>query len=174
MVRMALPMLAAMLVAAPVIDVAPARAESEMARKAVDEYMDLESKGKTRSVKALEDVRNKYRLRRNVDGRVQLKSSRGEWWSVRLDMEVPGAILLRDPNGSIYAVQTETVQQVDLSDDYICLLMFADGGWEKQMSPIEYAGEDGKTQQLKLDEKEFREVIGILKEAGDEMEEGDS
>jgi hypothetical protein len=64
--------------------------------------------------------------------------------------QVPGAILLRDPSGSIYAVQTETVQQVDLSDDYICLLMFADGGWEKQMSPIEYAGEDGKTQQLKV------------------------
>jgi hypothetical protein len=87
---MTLPMLAAMLVAAPVFDVPPARAESEMARKAVDEYMDLESKGKTRSVKALEDVRNKYRLRRNIDGRVQLKSSRGEWWSVRLDMEVRG------------------------------------------------------------------------------------
>jgi hypothetical protein len=67
--------------------------------------------------------------------------------------QVPGALLLRDPSGNVFAVQTETVQQIDLSDDLVCLLMFADGAWEGQMAPIEFAGDDGKVKQLKLNDK---------------------
>ena len=86
---------AAALVAAPAMallgDARPAWAdESEVSRKAVDEYADLESKGKNNNIKTLEDFRNKYKIRRTIDGRVQLKSSKGDWWSVRLDMEVSG------------------------------------------------------------------------------------
>lgn len=29
-----------------------------------------------------------YRIRRTMDGRVQVRSTKGDWWSVRLDMEV--------------------------------------------------------------------------------------
>ncbi len=85
--------IAATLLVAPIslLDAPPALAdESEVSRKAVDEYSDLESKGKTKSSKALDDFRAKYRIKRTVDGRVQLKSTKGEWWSVRLDMEVRG------------------------------------------------------------------------------------
>lgn len=48
---------------------------------------ELESKGRL-TQRALDDFRNKYKFKRSVDGRVSLKSSRGEWHSVRLDMEV--------------------------------------------------------------------------------------
>uniref|UniRef100_A0A7R9V095 Uncharacterized protein n=1 Tax=Chlamydomonas euryale TaxID=1486919 RepID=A0A7R9V095_9CHLO len=167
-------MLSAALVGGPLavdaVSPAPAAAEAEASRRAVDEYLEMESRGQTGSVKELQAIRSKYRFRRTADGRVELRSSRGDWWSVRLDMEVPGAMLLRDPSGKVFAVQTDTVQQIDLSEDLICLMMFADGNWEAQMAPIEYA-DGGKIKQLKLDEKEFREVIGILNEAGEALSE---
>lgn len=62
--------------------------------------------------KPLEDFRTKYRMRRMADGRLQLRSSKGDWYQCRLDMEVPGSMLLRDPKGNIYAIQTEALQQV--------------------------------------------------------------
>lgn len=91
-------------------------------------------------------------MRRLPDGRLQLRSGRGEWFQCRLDMEVrrlrihpplrthhaqlahttnrsaqeeclhwhaaprtvqvPGSMLLRDSKGYVYAIQTETIQQV--------------------------------------------------------------
>mmetsp|Transcript_6402 Transcript_6402/g.10957 ORF Transcript_6402/g.10957 Transcript_6402/m.10957 type:complete len:229 (-) Transcript_6402:385-1071(-) len=137
---------------------------------AVAEYVDLDSKGKLKTSAEVDKLRQKYRLRRAADGRLQLRSSRGEWFQVRLDMEVPGSMLLRDPKGGVFAIQTEALQQIDLSDDLVALLMFSDGEWEKQMAPVEYMDEDGTTKQLQLDEREFREVIGLLKEIGDEQE----
>ncbi len=50
--------------------------------------------------------------------------------------------------------------QIDLSDDLVALMMFADGEWEKQMSPVEYQDDKGATLHLKLEEREFREVSG--------------
>jgi hypothetical protein len=47
---------------------------------------------------------------------------------------------------------------VDLSDDLVVLMMFADGEWEKQMSAVQYNDEKGSVKQLQLEEKEFREV----------------
>ncbi|KAG1676466.1 hypothetical protein FOA52_002286 [Chlamydomonas sp. UWO 241] len=151
---------ALLLVGAPGISPPAAiAAETEVAKRAVDEYIAMGSK---LTLKQLDEFRGRYKLRRAPDGRVQLKSMRGDWWSVRLDMEVPGALLLRDPSGNVYAVQTETVQQIDLSDDLVCLLMFADGAWEGQMAAIEFAGDDGKVKQLTLNDKEFREVIVLF------------
>lgn len=56
--------------------------------------------------------------RRGIDGRVWLKGSKGEY-AVRLDMEVPGAMLFRDGSGYVYALQTEALQQIDLSNDSV-------------------------------------------------------
>mmetsp|Transcript_35349 Transcript_35349/g.89498 ORF Transcript_35349/g.89498 Transcript_35349/m.89498 type:complete len:220 (-) Transcript_35349:646-1305(-) len=140
-------------------------ADANLVQKAVAEYNALEEKGITdKSTKQLDDLRQRYRLRRSPDGRLQLRSSRGDWFQCRLDMEVAGSMLLRDPKGMVYAIQTEALQQIDLSDDIVAIMMFADGDWEKQMSPVEYLDEGGKVAQLKLEEREFREVIGILKE----------
>lgn len=57
--------------------------------------------------------RNKYGIRRGLDGRVQLRRRSGTWVSVRLDMEVPGAILLRDTKTEqVYALETDSLPQV--------------------------------------------------------------
>ena len=146
--------------------------QDELLQKAVSEYSALEEKGKMNQ-NSLNDLRSKYKMRRGIDGRVQLKTSKGDWVSIRLDMEVPGALLMRDSKGLIYATQTDSLQQIDLSDDMVCLLMFADGGWESQMAPIEVSGDDGKSKHLKLSEKEFREIIGLLKEVGEVEAEGE-
>jgi hypothetical protein len=101
---------------------------------------------------------------------VSLRTRRGEWLALRLDMEVPGALLLRDAKGGVYAIETDGLSQVDLSDDYVLLMMFADGAWEDSMTPVEYdddadgGGAAGATSQLTLTEREFREFVGVLKE----------
>ncbi len=53
-------------------------------------YVELDSQGKfTQSGgKPLDDFRQKYRMRRGADGRLQLRSGKGEWFQCRLDMEV--------------------------------------------------------------------------------------
>ena len=57
--------------------------------------------------------RGKYNIKRGIDGRVQLRRKAGNWVSVRLDMEVPGAILLRDmKTEAIYALETDGLPQV--------------------------------------------------------------
>lgn len=57
--------------------------------------------------------RGKYNIKRGIDGRVQLRRKSGAWMSVRLDMEVPGAILLRDmKTEAIYALETDGLPQV--------------------------------------------------------------
>ncbi len=43
-------------------------------------YIEQDSKFQKNS-RALEQFRDKYRIRRGIDGRVQLKSSTGEWWA---------------------------------------------------------------------------------------------
>ena len=86
-----------------------------------------------------------------------------------------GAILLRDSAGYVYAIQTDALQQVDLSDDLVLLLVFSDGEWEGLMAPIQYEQEDGKSKQLQIEAKEFREMLGILKqfeeEGGEEQQQ---
>jgi hypothetical protein len=44
---------------------------------------------------------------------VFVKSSRGKMFAVRLDMETPGTMLMRDmESGEVYGLQTEGFQQV--------------------------------------------------------------
>lgn len=52
--------------------------------------------------------------------------------------------------------------QVDLSDDYVLFMMFADGQWENDMTPIEFEEDGGQTKQLTMTEKEFHEVCDRL------------
>eukprot|EP00879_Flechtneria_rotunda_P008704 GHRR01009118.1.p1 GENE.GHRR01009118.1~~GHRR01009118.1.p1 ORF type:complete len:235 (+),score=90.90 GHRR01009118.1:190-894(+) len=142
---------------------------------ALEEYMKLEDEDKLRDQKSLDNIRGKYGIRRLIDGHVQLRRKDGTWMSVRLDMEVPGAILLRDSkSGAVYALETDSLPQVDLSDDYVLFMMFADGQWEEQMTAIEFEdeGKAGKTLQLVMDEKEFRSFVGLLKEPNDEPVQG--
>lgn len=53
-----------------------ARADREdQLQKALEEYSQLEERGKMNQSN-LNDIRSKYKLRRGVDGRIQLKSSK--------------------------------------------------------------------------------------------------
>lgn len=60
------------------------------------------------------------------------------------------------------------VLQVDLSDDYVLFMMFADGQWENDMTPIEFEEDNGQSKQLTMTEKEFHEFVGLLKEPDEE------
>jgi hypothetical protein len=157
--------LAAAVLTAPTtfVPAAWSAATADIAAQAIQEYQSLEEKGKLKDVKSLESFRQSYGFRRNFNGRVSVKGTSGQWYEVRLDMEVPGAMILQDGNGFVYALETDGLQQVDLSDDVVVMLMFADGDWEGGLSPVEIEGEDGKSAQLQMTKKEFREFVGLLK-----------
>jgi hypothetical protein len=304
--------LSAAVLLTPLAGAGPALAAgADVAAQAIQEYTQLEEKGKLKDLKSLETFRNSYGFKRNINGRVSVKGTSGQWYEVRLDMEVPGAIILQvgwlvpgwlgrlgtrwmagglllaqsgpqgraaasraaqraagccgalrppgwpasmpahghagvrssqattccccallelrgrlasalllllcrrrrrrrssssccrrcclryhrqarspsapslpshpgphnpptlraqDANGFVYALETDGLQQVDLSDDVVVMLMFADGDWEGGLSPVEVEGEDGKAAQLQMSQREFREFVGLLK--GTEAREG--
>lgn len=43
---------------------------------------------------------------------MELRSKAGDWYQVRLDMEVPGALLFRDSQGRVYAIESDVLRQV--------------------------------------------------------------
>jgi hypothetical protein len=61
--------------------------------------------------------------------------------------------------------------QIDLTNDQVVIALFADGGWETAMSPITFEDDDGKIETLKLEEKLFRNLPGLLSVAGEQGEE---
>lgn len=67
--------------------------------------------------------------------------------------------------------------QVDLSDDYLLFMLFADKGWEQQIIPIQIADENGNASTLEMGEQQFKDYVGLIKslqEAEQEaMQEGD-
>eukprot|EP00877_Chromochloris_zofingiensis_P008500 jgi/Chrzof1/3903/Cz13g12220.t1 len=148
---------------------APAAQPVDTGNGPLAEYIEQAEKGRLKSEKALNDLRSKYGIRRAVDGRVELRSKAGDWYQVRLDMEVPGALLFRDSQGRVYAIESDVLRQIDLSDDYVLLMLFANGQWESQIAPVEYE-EDGQVKQLTLTAPEFREFVGLLNDAEEDNE----
>lgn len=133
------------------------------AAQALQAYMQLEQTGELNSVTA-GNLRLKYGIRRGDDGRVQLRKADGTWMQLKLDMEVRGTMLLRNTvDDTIWVLQTERLEQVDLSDDYLMFFMFADGGWEQQMLPIRIADENGESSTLEMGEQQFKDFVGLLK-----------
>ncbi|KXZ43329.1 hypothetical protein GPECTOR_94g651 [Gonium pectorale] len=130
--------------------------------------------GKLNTGKALESIRAKYGFKRAADGRVYVRAANGTYFAVRLDMEVPGGLLLRNTSsGEVFALQTQALQQVDLTSDQVVILVLGDGEWENAMSPITVEDEDGATKTLTLKENEFRNVVGLISmtDQGQEGEE---
>lgn len=142
----------------------------------------------SQSLRGLEEARLKVGFRRSVDGRVSLLSSTGDWFAVKADMQVPGYLLLRDPEGYLYYLPpsgTGQIQQFDLSDDLMVAQLFANRAWEDVIEPLDAEQEDGKTSPLRMSESDFRHVLSLLEDAlaGEEepledmgelgMEEGD-
>lgn len=54
-------------------------------------------------------------------------------------------------------------QQIDLSDDYVLFMMFADNNWEQEIVPIQLADENGRASTLEMGEQQFKDYVGILK-----------
>ncbi|KAG2485871.1 hypothetical protein HYH03_015454 [Edaphochlamys debaryana] len=150
-------------------------AGANVGEEGVEEYSRLEASGKLNTIKDLEKIRTKFNFKRGTDGRVYARSSKGTWFAVRLDMEVPGAMLFRDTsNGEIFALQTQALQQIDLSSDQVVILLLGDGDWEREISPITFDDGNGNTKSLVLTENEFRNVVGLISmaEAAEEGAEG--
>jgi hypothetical protein len=53
--------------------------------------------------------------------------------------------------------------QVDLSDDYVLFMLFADGSWEEQIIPIQLADESGGASTLEMGEQQFKDYVGLIK-----------
>jgi hypothetical protein len=80
----------------PLAGAGPALAtNADVAAHAIQEYTSLEEKGKFKDLKSLETFRNSYGFKRSISGRVSVKGTSGQWYDVRLDMEVPGALILQ-------------------------------------------------------------------------------
>ncbi|KAF6261645.1 hypothetical protein COO60DRAFT_743645 [Scenedesmus sp. NREL 46B-D3] len=135
---------------------------SPVAAQALQELFDLEAGGL--DPLQLENFRLKYNIRRDASGRAQLRRSDGTWMQCKLDMEVSGTMLLRDTNdSSVHVLQTDKLEQIDLSDDYLLLTLFADGEWEGQTQPIQLAGDSGALEPLQVEEQQFKDFVGMIK-----------
>lgn len=133
------------------------------AAEALQAYMQLEQSGDLNSVTA-GNLRLKYGIRRGDNGRVQLRRTDGSWMQVKLDMEMRGTILLRNTtDDTVWVLQTDRLEQVDLSDDYILFMLFADDAWEQQIAPIRIADENGEASMLEMGEQQFKDYVGLLK-----------
>uniref|UniRef100_A0A383VBG5 Uncharacterized protein n=1 Tax=Tetradesmus obliquus TaxID=3088 RepID=A0A383VBG5_TETOB len=142
---------------------------SPVAAQALQELFEMEARGVDAS--ALETFRLKYGMRRDVNGRAQLRRSDGTWMQCKLDMEVAGTMLLRDTNdGSVHVLQTDKLEQIDLSDDYLLLTLFADGEWQGQTQPIQL-GDGDKLEPLQVEEQQFKDFVGMIKTLQDMEEE---
>lgn len=53
--------------------------------------------------------------------------------------------------------------QIDLSDDYLVFMLFADNGWEEQLLPIQIADESGEASTLEMGEQQFKDYVGLIK-----------
>lgn len=53
--------------------------------------------------------------------------------------------------------------QVDLSDDYLMLMMFADPAWQETLIPIQLTDRSGAVSQLEMSEQEFKDFVGLIK-----------
>lgn len=58
-----------------------------------------------------DSLRQEAQFRRDYDGHVWVQSRAGEWWEVRVDAQVPGTVLLRDPRGYVHFISLN-LQQV--------------------------------------------------------------
>ncbi|GLI69650.1 hypothetical protein VaNZ11_014321 [Volvox africanus] len=137
---------------------------TEDLRKFVDAVMD----GKLKP-EQYQAERRKMNFRRDLDGRVSLRSREGRWYSVRPDMQVPGFMLLRDQSGDVFFLppdeEGDGLAQLDLSDDVVVAELFSNTAWQDVMEPLSVRLDDGSVQQLRLSEREFRSVVSLVEDA---------
>lgn len=52
--------------------------------------------------------------------------------------------------------------QIDLTDDYVVMALFGDGGWEDSMTRLTARDDDGRLVDVVLDADAFRDLISVL------------
>ncbi|KXZ43969.1 hypothetical protein GPECTOR_76g790 [Gonium pectorale] len=143
---------------------------TEDLRKFVDSVLDGKLKPEEYQAERL-----KMNFRRDLDGRVSVRSRQGTWYSVRPDMQVPGFLLLRDPAGAVFFLppdaEGDDLAQLDLSDDVVVAELFYSTAWQDVMAPLAVRNQDGSTAQLQLSERDFRGVVSLVAGAEEEEEE---
>eukprot|EP00798_Chlamydomonas_sp_ICE-L_P018531 gene18534-25037_t len=106
-------------------------------------------------------LRREARFLRDLDGVVWVMDNNGGWSEVKLDAQVPGSVLLRDPDGFVYYMGVEQEQQVagsvllrdpagfvyymgveqeqqvDLTDDEVVAAVFGDGTWQRSRTRLQ-------------------------------------
>lgn len=124
-----------------------------------------------RSNDDVDQRRSKAHFRRAYDGRVALQSKVGdEWIDIKLDMGVPGTLLFRNGQGSVFYIAYEDAKQLDLSDDDIVSVVAAED-WEKMLQPIEGEDSRGVVAQLQLTREEFYSMLSLIEPILQQIEE---
>jgi len=150
--------------------------ENLMTRELKDFMQLLENKGSKIKPEELQAPRLKVGFRRAPDGRVSLLSGNGRWYSVKADMQTPGFLLLRDEaNGTMWFLPPDDsgrLLQIDLSDDAVVAQLFSSGAWADVMRPIKVRGAGGQLEPLKINDRQFRNVVSLLENGVEESEAG--
>eukprot|EP00877_Chromochloris_zofingiensis_P007904 jgi/Chrzof1/3367/Cz12g22160.t1 len=106
-------------------------------------------------------------FRRAYDGHVALVSKKnGQYLDVKCDMQVPGTVLFRAPNGQVYYIAYASLKQVDLSDDQVVSALAQDD-WEQNLQPIQSVDDKGKVSPLELTREGFYQLLSIVGAAED-------
>lgn len=109
----------------------------------------------------IDDLRAEARFRRDYDGHLFVQAKDGSWFDVRLDAQIPGTLLLRDPDSFIYFM-TLNIQQIDLTDDYVVVSIFGDGTWESILQKVQGKDDDGAMVDARMDQESFRDLVSIM------------
>mmetsp|Transcript_6776 Transcript_6776/g.18187 ORF Transcript_6776/g.18187 Transcript_6776/m.18187 type:complete len:154 (+) Transcript_6776:111-572(+) len=110
----------------------------------------------------IDSLRAEAQFRREYDGHVWVRARSGDWWEARLDAQVPGTVLLRNPEGYVYFLNLN-IQQIDLTDDYVMAAVFGDGSWEANVQRVQAKDDaSGEPVDLQMPMDAFRDLISLM------------
>eukprot|EP00955_Chlamydomonas_euryale_P045550 353182-Chlamydomonas_euryale.AAC.42 len=129
--------------------------------------------------KEIDELRAEAKFRRDYDGhvfvqipvvaqvlkmectRAFVQAKDGSWFEARLDAQIPGTLLLRDPDNFVYFINLN-IQQIDLTDDYVVVSIFGDGSWESTLQKVQGKDDNGVLIDARFDQEAFRDLISIM------------
>ena len=71
-------------------------------------------------------------------------------------------ILLRDQETSLIHSYTLSLQQIDLTDDFVVVSIFGDGGWERLIKRVQGRDDGGTLVDATMDSDTFRDLVSIM------------
>lgn len=108
-------------------------------------------------------MRQESGFRRDYAGRVYLQARDGSFYLLRTDAKLPGTVLMRAPDGRVFYMSFNDIQQVDLSDDFVVSGIFGAGAaWEEEMQPLQAKAKDGSMTDVRMKQENFEDMISII------------